>query len=403
MRDTRDPSNTLESLPACGHRAHGAGGSRLSCWPVRRGRCPRCRAAPDRARKPRPRCCPTKAWCACRSRSTWRTAVRPGRAGRHRVHAPGRGPASADGDQPRPGRRRRRPRKLGRARYATAARYFTDAGFVVAVPVRLGYGATGGPDLENSGPCGDRRFTPMFNRAASEIAQVIEAMARRPDVDPANVVALGQSVGGGSTVALAAAGPAGVRAAINFAGGSGGDPVKSPGKPCGPERLQETYAGYAATTRMPMLWIYTENDLYWGRNGRNAGPRPTTPPAAMRNSNAWGRTATTAIRCSRMRPRNGSRWCATSCVRRVTPCRSRARHPARRAVPERKRGRERFHPPAAPRQATPPLARSTWPLTQPPSGPARNATTPAMSSAGPAAPAAAAWRSARSVPRSCPS
>ena len=273
--------------------------------------------------------------------------------------------------------------KLGRARYATAARYFTDAGFVVAVPVRLGYGATGGPDLENSGPCGDRRFTPMFNRAASEIAQVIEAMARRPDVDPANVVALGQSVGGGSTVALAAAGPAGVRAAINFAGGSGGDPVKSPGKPCGPERLQETYAGYAATTRMPMLWIYTENDLYWGRNGRNAGPRPTTPPAAMRNSNAWGRTATTAIRCSRMRPRNGSRWCATSCVRRVTPCRSRARHPARRAVPERKRGRERFHPPAAPRQATPPLARSTWPLTQPPSGPARNATTPAMSSGWP--------------------
>lgn len=154
--------------------------------------------------------------------------------------------------------------KLGRARYATAARYFTDAGFVVAVPVRLGYGATGGPDLENSGPCGDRRFTPMFNRAASEIAQVIEAMARRPDVDPANVVALGQSVGGGSTVALAAARPAGVRAAINFAGGSGGDPVKSPGKPCGPERLQETYAGYGATTRMPMLWIYTENDLYWG-------------------------------------------------------------------------------------------------------------------------------------------
>ena len=36
-----------------------------------------------------------------------------GRAGRHRVHAPGRGPASADGDQPRPGRRRRRPRQAG--------------------------------------------------------------------------------------------------------------------------------------------------------------------------------------------------------------------------------------------------------------------------------------------------
>ena len=246
MRDTRDPSNTPESRPHSGHRALGAGWSRLSCWSVRR-------ALPalsgcDRARRPRPRCCPTKAWCACRSRSPWRTAARPGRAGRHRVHAQGRGPASADGDQPRPRRRRRRRAKLGRARYATAARYFTDAGFVVAVPVRLGYGATGGPDLENSGPCGDRRFTPMFNRAASEIAQVIEAMARRPDVDPANVVALGQSVGGGSTVALAAARPAGVRAAINFAGGSGGDPVSRRASPADPSACRKPMP---ATARPP--------------------------------------------------------------------------------------------------------------------------------------------------------
>ncbi len=36
--------------------------------------------------------------------------------------------------------------KLGRARYAAASRFFTDAGFVVALPVRLGYGVTGGPD-----------------------------------------------------------------------------------------------------------------------------------------------------------------------------------------------------------------------------------------------------------------
>ncbi|CAB3908818.1 dienelactone hydrolase family protein [Achromobacter sp. CF-sbj1-Ac2-l] len=154
--------------------------------------------------------------------------------------------------------------KLGRARYAAASRFFTDAGFVVALPVRLGYGVTGGPDLENSGPCGERRFTPMFDRAASQIDQVLRVMAQRPDVDPARVVVLGQSVGGGSTVALAAQNPAGVKTAINFAGGSGGDPVRSPGKPCGPERLQATYAGYGQATRLPMLWIYTENDLYWG-------------------------------------------------------------------------------------------------------------------------------------------
>ena len=154
--------------------------------------------------------------------------------------------------------------KLGRARYTSASQFFADAGFVVAVPVRLGYGATGGPDLETSGPCGDRRFTPMFDRAASQISQVVQAMSQRPDVDASRIVVLGQSVGGGSTVALAAQNPPGVKAAINFAGGSGGDPVRSPGKPCGPDRLQATYAAYGQATRLPMLWIYTENDLYWG-------------------------------------------------------------------------------------------------------------------------------------------
>lgn len=154
--------------------------------------------------------------------------------------------------------------KLGRARYSAAAKFFTQAGFVVAVPVRLGYGVTGGPDLENGGACRDRNFTPIFDRAASQIAQVIQAMAQRPDVDASNIVVLGQSVGGASTVALAAQNPPGVRAAINFAGGSGGDPIKSPGKSCRPDRLQTTYADYGRATRVPMLWIYTENDLYWG-------------------------------------------------------------------------------------------------------------------------------------------
>ena len=104
----------------------------------------------------------------------------------------------------------------------------------------------------------------MFNRAASEIAQVIEAMARRPDVDPANVVALGQSVGGGSTVALAAAGrPACAPPSISRAVRAG---IRSNrlASPAGPSACRKPYAGYAATTRMPMLWIYTENDLYWG-------------------------------------------------------------------------------------------------------------------------------------------
>lgn len=182
------------------------------------------------------------------------TVFRPAGAGRHPLIVINHGRAGdADGR-----------RKLGRARFSVAAKFFNDAGFVVAVPVRLGYGVTGGPDLEYEGACRDRKFTPIFDYAAIQIVQVIRAMSQRPDVDASNVVVLGQSVGGGATVALAAQNPPGVRAAINFAGGAGGDPVASPERSCRPERLQTAYAEYGSATRVPMLWVYTENDLYWG-------------------------------------------------------------------------------------------------------------------------------------------
>ena len=113
MRDTRDPSNTLESLPACRASRPRRGWVQAVLLACAAGRCPRCRAAPDRARKPRPRCCPTKRGARAGPGRPGERRSGQGRAGRHRVHAPGRGPASADGDQPRPGRRRRRPRQAG--------------------------------------------------------------------------------------------------------------------------------------------------------------------------------------------------------------------------------------------------------------------------------------------------
>ena len=153
--------------------------------------------------------------------------------------------------------------KMNRTPYPQAVKFFTDAGFVVAVPQRLGYGETGGPDLEDSGPCDDRQFTPMFDRVASQIGQVVKALQQHPAVEPSRVVLVGQSVGGAAVIALAAQNPPGVSTAINFAGGAGGD-AKSPGQPCGPERLQQTFAGYGKTSRLPTLWIYAENDLFWG-------------------------------------------------------------------------------------------------------------------------------------------
>jgi dienelactone hydrolase len=153
---------------------------------------------------------------------------------------------------------------LSRARYADNARWFAQFGFIVAVPTRIGYGLTGGDDVEHSGPCSSTHYGPGFTAAAVQVLAVLDHLRGMPDVAPDRAVVVGQSYGGASSIAVAALMPAGVQAAINFAGGSGGDPKGSPRRPCQPNRLERTYGGYGRTVRIPTLWLYTENDLYFG-------------------------------------------------------------------------------------------------------------------------------------------
>jgi dienelactone hydrolase len=153
---------------------------------------------------------------------------------------------------------------LGRARYTDNARWFAELGFIVAVPTRIGYGVTGGEDVEHSGPCSSTHYGPGFTAAAVQVLAVLDHLRGKPDVAPDRAVVVGQSYGGASSIAVAALMPAGLQAAINFAGGSGGDPKGSPGRPCQPSRLERTFGGYGRTARIPTLWLYTENDLYFG-------------------------------------------------------------------------------------------------------------------------------------------
>lgn len=94
---------------------------------------------------------------------------------------------------------------------------------------------------------------------------VLEYAKARPYVDATRGVLVGQSYGGATTVALAAKNIDGVKGAINFAGGGGGDPARRPEKPCSGNLLAKTLADYGKTARTPMLWLYSENDKFWGR------------------------------------------------------------------------------------------------------------------------------------------
>lgn len=155
--------------------------------------------------------------------------------------------------------------QVGVQRYEVLARYLVAKGFAVLVPTRLGYGETYGlGDPEESGPCNDLRFEPMSLAASDQILATVEHARSLPWVDASRWIAVGQSVGGLATVALAWRNPPGLLAAINFSGGAGGNPELRPGQPCSPQRLEYLWGAKAESSRVPMLWIYWANDRYWG-------------------------------------------------------------------------------------------------------------------------------------------
>jgi dienelactone hydrolase len=151
-------------------------------------------------------------------------------------------------------------------------RFWHAKGYAVIAPVRPGYGGNGA-DVEvaginfpaNGGPCTGR---PDFNKVATVATHAVRSahtwLLEQSWVKKNSIVLIGQSVGGFTTVAACGQNWPGVIGCINFAGGVSGNPKTSPNASCQPERLGEAFAAAGKTTRAPSLWLYSENDLYWG-------------------------------------------------------------------------------------------------------------------------------------------
>ena len=152
-----------------------------------------------------------------------------------------------------------------RFRYIPQVTYFVKRGFAVFVPTRIGYGELGTElDPEESGDCDKKNYVAMAEASTTEILAVVDYAKQQSYVDARRILMIGQSVGGYSTVATTAKNPEGLVAAINFAGGSGGNPLTRPGNPCEGYKLEKMYANFGVTSKVPMLWVYTENDKYFG-------------------------------------------------------------------------------------------------------------------------------------------
>lgn len=152
-------------------------------------------------------------------------------------------------------------RRTGRIRFAAQSQAFLDQGFAVAIPTRRGYGDSGGRWAESYGSCEDPDYHRAGLETARDIRAAIQSLRGVPSLVAGPIVLVGQSAGGWGSVAASTLPIEGLVAVVNFAGGRGSF---APDAVCGEERLVEAATRYGQRSRVPQLWIYSENDHYFG-------------------------------------------------------------------------------------------------------------------------------------------
>ncbi len=148
-----------------------------------------------------------------------------------------------------------------RLRFTKAARWFTDRGFAVVVPLRRGFGHSDGDFSEKSGPCDRRDYIAEGVATSIDMLNAVRYMQNQSFVDPERVVIVGQSAGGLGALTIATAPPDGVVGVVSFAGARGS---KEPGMVCSEANLISSMAALGAKNKLPGLWLFSENDRYFG-------------------------------------------------------------------------------------------------------------------------------------------
>ena len=148
-----------------------------------------------------------------------------------------------------------------KARYYSVVKYFVAKGYVVFVPTRVGYGVTGGPDVEENSLCTRNAEAELgLNAAAATIKQMVLFAQAQSYVDAERGLLVGQSYGGVSSLNLASQNIPGIKGAVNFSGGAGGDAKMRPRNTCRPDIVEDLIIDWGKTTKIPTLWLYSQND-----------------------------------------------------------------------------------------------------------------------------------------------
>ncbi len=152
------------------------------------------------------------------------------------------------------GKERGDPANQKRDRFLSLSREFVKRGYAVAVPMRRGFSQSSGEYTEYGCNMKDNG-----QQQADDIVASLDTLVKQAWVDRERIVVAGQSYGGLATMAMGARDYPGVRGLLNFAGG-----LRIDGGNCDwREALVTAFGTYAASTRLPSLWFYGENDSYF--------------------------------------------------------------------------------------------------------------------------------------------
>ncbi|MBX3585869.1 MAG: prolyl oligopeptidase family serine peptidase [Ramlibacter sp.] len=146
------------------------------------------------------------------------------------------------------------PRDQERFRPLEAASFFLQRGYAVVVPMRQGFAKSEGWYVGIG--CDVARIGIA---QADDIVGALDYFRTLPWVDAGRIVVAGQAHGGYATLAFGTLNYPGVKGLINFSGGSRNTECTN-----WQYSLSQATASYGHASKIPSLWLYADNDSFFG-------------------------------------------------------------------------------------------------------------------------------------------
>jgi len=137
---------------------------------------------------------------------------------------------------------------------------FARRGWAVVAVLRRGYGQSEGEYVEGN-PCDNPNYERAGLISSQELKATVINMKQKDYIDPDRYMFVGVSAGGFASIAAASLPQDGLMGVVSFAGGRGSNARDSV---CRSDRLVNAMGAYGKTARVPTLWIYAENDHFFG-------------------------------------------------------------------------------------------------------------------------------------------